>query len=53
MAYYENDPRHNGTSQDDRYERAYQQYQQSRTNVAGYADSPFLSLSQYMARNFG
>lgn len=56
MAYYQNDPRRNG--QDDRYDQAYQQYQQQRyqraqSNVAGYAESPFLSLSQYMARTFG
>ena len=50
MAYYENDPR---GGQQERYDQAYQQYQQSRANVAGYADSPFLTMSQYMARTFG
>ena len=58
MAYYENDPRRNGSEQNDRYDQAYQQYQQQRyqqaqAGAAGYAESPYLSLSQYMARTFG
>ena len=42
--------------QNDRYEQAYRQYQQSRGGYAQdtvYAQSPFLSLSQYMSRTFG
>ena len=61
MAYYENDPRRDNSNQNDRYDQAYQQYQQyqqqryqqAQTNVAGYAESPFLTMSQYMARTFG
>ena len=55
MAYYENDPRRDGNDQTDRYEQAYQQYQQSRYQAPtmGYAESPYLSMGQYMARTFG
>lgn len=42
--------------QDDRYEQAYRQYQQSQgyqTQDTVYAQSPFLTLNQYMSRTFG
>lgn len=55
MAYYENDPRRNGSSQYDGYDRAYQQYQQAQYQAPamGYAESPYLTMGQYMARTFG
>lgn len=47
----------NQSNSQDRYDQAYQQYQQSRSYTqsqdAAYVESPFVSLSQYMSRTFG